>query len=229
MKRFVLFAIPTYSRTCSMEFAQSIGDMACKLSDMKIPHALFFLGGICFVDQARNICISKFLEGLKGAPEFTDLFFLDDDVGFPGKAVIDLLERPEPIVFGAYPKKTDEVAFPVVMKLGEGDKIIEKDGLVLADTCPAGFLRIKREVIEALVKEEGTYIYVDQDDNVLNVPNVFETGPKNGMYFGEDVVFAVKAQKAGFDLWCKPDIAFSHRGSKVWRNTLEPSLVPHRN
>lgn len=228
LDRFVMFAIPSYTRMCSSEFAASLADMGCCLTREKIAHANFFLGGICFVDQARNICINKFLEGIDGAPPFTDLFFLDDDVGFPGSAVVDLLNRPEDIVFGAYPKKIDPPAFPTCLKLDENDRLIEKDGLVQADTCPAGFLRIKRHVIERMAEGEQTYPYVDADEKVLTIHNIFESGCRNGLYFGEDVSFSAKAQEHGFELWCKPDINFSHRGTKLWRNALSASLAQYR-
>ncbi len=230
MRQFVIFAIPSYTRSCSTEFAASLADMAAKLAEKRISNAIFFLGGICFVDQARNICLHRFLQGVEGMPPATDLFFIDDDVGFPGSAVLDLLSRPEDIVFGAYPKKSDAPfqQFPVSVKLTDDDRLIWRDDLVQADTAPAGFLRIKRHVVEKLVEGATTYPYCDVNETVLTVPNVFECGARNGLYWGEDVSFSAKAQEAGFDLWCKPDIPFSHRGTKLWQGQMDTQLTAYK-
>ena len=222
-KQFIVFAIPTYTNTCATEFASSLAKMSGLLVSKGVQFAICFLGGNCFIDQARNILISNCVNEINDG-KVTDIFFLDDDVGFPATAVWELINRPEDIVFGAYPKKEEKDLFPITLKATEENKTIEENGLLLADTVCGGFLRIKRNVIDKMSEGEVSYPYQGSDGVIIKVIQIFESGYKDGMYWGEDVAFAAKAQKAGFELWCKADIDFTHRGSKMWRNNLKKHL-----
>jgi hypothetical protein len=199
-------------------------ELGATLAMKKIPFAFTSLGGNCFIDQARNALIQKAMDTSKYYA--TDIFFLDDDVGFPAKAAIDLLERPEDIVCGVYPKKADTELYPVSLLVDDDGKFIESDDgvLKLADMICGGFLRIKRHVLEKMSEGAETYPYLNEDGSVVTVTEIFESGRRNGLYFGEDTLFAYKAQKAGFDIWCKPDITFTHRGSKAWRGNVAEFL-----
>ena len=227
--QFVVIAIPTYSHQCSIEFAISLAATCTKLAVAGVKHAIVTLGGNCFVDQARNVLIQKFLNfELCGKKiHATDLFFIDDDVGFPMEAAVDLITRPEDIVFGVYPKKTDSAeTFPVSLKIDDDGKFIESDdgALKLADTVCGGFLRIKRHVLERLMVGERQYPFFDAEMKAYPIWNIFENGMRGQVYWGEDISFAYKAQAAGFDLWCKPDINFTHRGTKLFRGNVAQFL-----
>jgi len=226
----VVFAIPSYPNACSLEFGLSMLHLGAKLSANGISFVAVSMGGMCFVDQARNICVANGMDGMKGKFRMTDIFFLDDDVGFPAEAVLKILARPEPIVFGAYPMKDDSgELFPIMIKQdAETGEFVERDGMVLTDTCCGGFLRIKREVIEKLSEGEKTFYHKARNGEITQCVNIFEAGVRNGAYWGEDVVFASKAQRAGFEIWCMKDIDFTHRGSKVWRNNLNTFLEAHK-
>lgn len=40
--------------------------------------------------------------------------------------------------------------------------------------------------------------------------------PKNGKWWGEDYFFCAMVRHMGMEVWCDPDIMFSHRGSHKW-------------
>jgi len=185
-----------------------------RLAQLGIPHGYKQVGGDQFIAKARNRLITEFLTEY---PMATDLFFIDDDVGWPADAVIKFLNRPEDIVAGAYPKKTDKPEFPVELSMGEDGGLIEKDGLYQANLAPTGFMRIKRRVLEALVKDCPTYTEACIEGKAQRWA-LFEAGANydKGEWWGEDYVFCQKARNAGFSVWIDPDIEFTHRGNKRW-------------
>lgn len=171
--KFVVFCTPTYNFSGTLEFCGSVAQTVALLMQRNIPHAFMFRGGLCFVDVARNLCCDSFLRDF---PDATDLFFLDDDVGFPGAKVIEFLDRPEDIVCGIYPKKSDSPEYPVTMKIDDAGKMIEKNGMHAAVNIPGGFLRIKRHVIEKMAAASERYDFYDKTDGIRNIANIFETG-----------------------------------------------------
>jgi hypothetical protein len=158
-----------------------------------------------FIDMARNILCTEFLEEY---PDATDLFFIDDDIGFPAEKVVEFLDRPQDVVAGIYPKRQDDPEFPVVLKQDDNRMPIEKDGLYLAANIPGGFVRIKRHVIEKLASVSEKYKFNDRERGDTSVYNIFELGPRDGYYWGEDSIFAKKLQDNGFEIWVDPKIEF---------------------
>lgn len=217
-----LFATPCLSSYVAYEFAGSCSKMSGALARKNIEHYHIFLPGIPFVDAARNFLLTQFLSDF---PDATDLFFLDDDIGFPEHKVLEFLEREEEIVCGAYPMKTDKgKQFPVVLKLEDG-KPIHRNGLYQANAIPGGFLRIKRSAVEKLAKDCDTYAFAEQDRGPRAIFSVFDMGPLRGEYVGEDHYFSHKCFDKGIDIWIDPNIDFQHRGTKRWEGNFSPILL----
>lgn len=215
------FATPCLSSNVAYEFAGSMASTGSLLARRGIDFYQVFLPGVPFIDAARNSLLSQFLTDF---PDATDLFFLDDDVGFPVEKVIEFLERPEEIVCGVYPLKGDSAnAFPVMFKLKDG-KTIHNNGVVQALNIPAGFLRLKRSVVERIASKAETYTLEQKDDKPRVCFNVFEMGPVRGEYVGEDVIFSRKCHDLGIDLWVDPNIDFHHRGTRKWQGNLSKTL-----
>lgn len=216
-----LFATPTLTGMVAYEFAGSCSQMSGALARKGIEFYHTFRPGVPFVDAARNLCVSEFLLDHKDA---TDLFFLDDDIGFPAHKVLEFLERDEEIVCGTYCLKKDgQVEFPVILAL-DNNKPITQNGLYRALNIPAGFLRMKRSAVETLAKNAETYLFPEKDKPPRLVFNVFTMGPLRGEYVGEDVMLCRKCHDLGIDLWVDPNIDFHHRGGKRWEANFSPTL-----
>lgn len=217
---FVVFAVPSATGWCSMQHRDSCIQLTELLQAKGVPHAFIGTGGKLYLDLVRDTLATQFLEDF---PDATDLFFIDDDVGFPAEAVLQFLVRPEPVLTGAYPKKTilegGGLDFPVRL-LGEdkGDGrpvLIENNGLMRVDRMGGGFLRIKRGVLEHLVEHGKLARYRDEDSKRL-LWHFFSAGvleiDGEWTYCGEDTVFALRCISNGFDLWLEPNINFTHSG-----------------
>ena len=185
------------------------------------------VGGDPYVHKARNRLASDFLTNY---PDATDIFFIDDDVGWPAASALRFLQRDEDIIAGAYPKKNDNPEFPVQI-LTDDNRIVCRNGLYKAALVPTGFLRIKRHVLEACAADSGVYPEPDAGGGNVDCWDIFRTGfvadergGKRGRWWGEDFFFSVMVRNLGFEVWLDPDIDFTHRGSKAWKGNFLPVL-----
>lgn len=225
MKQCVVFATPTLAHQVSVDFLNAMLDVRLLLAQRGIPHAFRQVGGDCFVAKARNKLATQFVQE---HPQATDLFFVDDDVGFPAEKVIEFLGRPEDVVAGVYPKKSDATDFPVTL-LGSADGLIEHNGLIQAHAVPTGFLRIKRRVVEQLAGRSTKFKDRGANGEIEEFYNIFEAGRgPDGFWWGEDYTFCRKWSDLGGEIWVDPSIPFKHRGSKTWKAALSDHMDTFR-
>lgn len=227
-KTVVLFATPSYDHRVSYEFFKSSIETEWALTAAGIAHGYIGRGGDQFIAKVRNKLTTEFLVQY---PMGTDLFFIDDDVGWPAAKVIEFLNRPEDIVAGIYPKKQETLDFPVELEADKATgKLIERNGLIRATGVPTGFMRIKRHVLEELVKHCGQFHELDADGTKRYHYALFRTGiSEDGEFNGEDWTFCQNARAAGFEIWVDPNIPFTHRGNKLWSANLADHLDVFRS
>ena len=225
----VAFAIPTYSKSVSMETYQSMLTLQWRMFYEGFPMVQIMAGGDPYLAKVRNKLVTMFL---KNHPEATDLFFIDDDVGFAGDAAIEaamkIIRSDKDVVAGIYRKKDDKIIWPVELHADAATGQFVRDGdFLLAGLVPTGFLRIKRHVLEQMAAASTTYKDTDQDDNEMDVYNIFEMGfdKSDGKWWGEDYAFCARWRGMGGEIWVYPDIEFTHRGSKAWRGNFADAVA----
>lgn len=229
----ILFGIPTFAGSPCEEFLPAYIDTLGQLGAAGIASSAVFIPRDPYLSKARNKVVTKFLTEW---PQATHLFFLDDDIGWPGHKVVEFIRRDLDVVVGAYPKKTDAGEFPCQLDTEDG-KLVERDGLYRAVLAPTGFMCIKRHVIERLAALSGQYLDTTKPDASEWQFNVFDMGffmpsgerptkqaGMRGQFWGEDYYFVRKWRDLGGEVWIDPDIDFSHRGSKAWRGNLQSAI-----
>lgn len=227
----VVFGIPSFTGAVEFDFVQCWTETLGALGAAGIPSHTMSIGKDPYLSKVRNRLTSDFLYDW---PMATHLFFLDADIGWQPQKVVDLIKRDLDVIAGVYPKKNDELAFPVDMDRTEDDLPIERDGLYRARLAPTGFMCIKREVLEKLAAAGGQYFDTTGKAGRPQF-NVFDMGcftaaggkPKPGEmgeFWGEDYYFCRKWRDMGGEVWIDPDIEFSHWGTKAWRGNFWPSL-----
>jgi len=218
---FVLFATPCLSAKVDLDYFSSYIHTSVALSQRGIDHTVRLQAGICFIDHARNVLCHQFLHEF---PQATDLFFIDDDLGWTSDGVLKLLDRKEDIVGGVYPLKQDPIGFPISLETDGNRKLIEKNGLVEAVFLPTGFMRIKRHAIELMAADQPTYPHHRSDGVTEHIKNIFHTGYYEGQRWGEDVDFANRWRAKGGRMWVDPEITLSHLGRKRWTASFAPAV-----
>lgn len=224
----VVFATPALGFNVCLEYKRSICGTVALLMQQGIPHGFIDRGGDAYLAKVRNKLATEFLEQY---PTCENLFFLDDDIGWPAGKIIEFINRPEDVLAGIYPKKADDVDFPVELlaDLSSGE-LIERDGLFRALGVPTGFLRIKRRALEIMAGRSRKFRDMEYGGKVGWYYNIFETGVGNDDWFwGEDYCFARKWCDLGMEVWIDPGIEFTHRGSKRWQNNLSRNLDMFRD
>lgn len=199
--RRVLIAVPAYdgvSAGTAFSLAQVEG---CDVT---------LLSGCCHVDDARNRLVADFLEGSS-----EELVFVDSDVRFSVPMLQRLLSYDADIVAISYPLKQNDGDFPC--RLLPGLQFARADGLLEVEGVPAGFLRIRRRVLEQLAAKAPQI-------EMSGVPVIFERELHAGVRWGGDYVFCRKARAAGFKVFVDPEGAIEHAGEKIWHGTLGNQL-----
>lgn len=217
-KLTVAFAMPTFSAAQCLEGRDSMIMTDRLLTRSGVNVIYLSLPHDPYLAKARSKLATIFLEDY---PHADILFFIDDDISWPAQKALDLILRPEPVVAGVYPKKTEGLQFPCSL-LGDVNtgKILEHDGMWAASMVPTGFLAIKRPVIEMIAKNSGKFWDSDNRDVSKRrlYAEIFKMGvwPGEQEWYGEDPWFCREWRDMGGEIWVDPDIEFTHRGSRKW-------------
>lgn len=221
MTKAVVFATPSLTHSVSMEFMRSSMQTDWLLAANGYQRTYINHCGDQFIAKARNKLMNDFLVH---HPDADSLFFLDDDLGWPAEKVLEFLERDEDILCGVYPKKSEDEDWPVVV-WGDDGNLVERNGLIRLVRGPTGFMRIKRRVIEEMVKHAPPFLDIDKKGEAVSTPGWFAAGvAPDGWFWTEDYIFCQNAAGCGFEIWADPDIDFEHRGSRVWKGNLKSAL-----
>lgn len=222
--RVAMFATPSRDSHVSVEYDQSklATDRLFRANGIRCAWGI--VAGDNYLANARNHLATSFLAH---APA-TDLFFIDDDVGWNPEDALSLVLREDDVVAGVYQKKCLGTVWPVDIV---EPKII-RDGLWLTERrVPTGFMRIRRNVIERLAEVSPTYWHVADDGTAHRRIGIFEMGATDAkgseasVWATEDFAFCQKWRSLGGEIWIDPRIRLTHRGSFVWTaNLLDETL-----
>lgn len=223
---FVYFGIPCYGGMLSYVTVNSLLASVADLLQRGIMVSTDIRRSNCYIEHERNLHVDRFLK-----TDCTHLMFIDNDVGWKENiAVRQLLACDKDVIAGSYPYKNDEGRFPIQLETDENDlPVVDKAcGALKCKGVPTGFLLIKRHVIEKLVAANQDRMYRaiekkgQKDDRVCEIfTSVFDDGHR----WGEDYSFCHKWQKLGGDVWCYPDITFTHCGFNEWEGNLHHYLL----
>jgi hypothetical protein len=182
----------------------------------------------CYVSMARNNLISAFMA------RFTEIIFLDADVGFNPEAFAGLLDCDVDMVAGIYSKKNEDNSndhWPIILKTTPEGIPIVKDGLILASDLPTGFMKIKRGVIEKMYEAYPELRFLDGNTGRFTY-DLFGCGVRDynpaqgiGRWYGDDYGFCDLWKKIGGEMWVLPNIDFTHTGPHNWKGNYHTYLL----
>jgi hypothetical protein len=198
----VLFGTPSYDKQVSVDFLHSCVTTAVLLTSQRIAMSQHIITGSPFIDLTRNEIVEHFLTKTSAQ----SLIFVDADVGWDAKVITRVLRYKQLVVAGLVPKRASNEENVYHMNALTG--VIE-DGLFEAKEAPTAFMRIHRSAFEKLTKP------------------YFKTGD-SAEAFGEDIYFCRRWCETGESIWIDPDIAFSHRGSKVWKGNFYEHCIAQK-
>ena len=213
----VYVGIPTYNGLIHWTTVSGLIQSARYCGSEKIGFAVDVVPGDAFIGKARNLLAHRFLKS-----GFRDLVFVDADVGFDLKGIERLCKAEPPIVMGLYQmKKPPPVRYPALMF----DPLIRHpsdSNLIKMQYGPAGFMRVRKEVFEAMILKWPNDYYMASDNYANAGPekiyDFFPNGREGNHFTGEDLMFCKRAQECGFDIWAMQGIELKHSGEKCWES-----------
>lgn len=207
----VFIAIPSYLASLQFDTAYMLAGCLPRLMADGITVSLKILEGNCYVDLARCELVADFL-----ASDATDLLFLDSDVGADYETLLKICRSTRPLVGAAYPKKTDDIEFPVDFLPGAHP--LETDGTIEVSMFPTGMMRINRSVFDVLKPK------VKQFRSRGKVMHAYFECAIRESYFGEDIEFCRLWREAGGKLYVFPNETLSHTGPHAWIGNLQTAI-----
>ena len=204
----VFIGIPTYDEKLHWKTTSGLINFARYCGEKKVGLAVDVIPGDAFISKARSLIAHRFLKS-----NFRDLVFIDADIGFNAFDVARLCKAEAPIVCGLYRMKKNEVRYPALLF----DPIVRNQqdpSLIKLQYGPTGFMRIRREVFEAMMKKWPNEYYVNVGEQ--KVYDFFPAGRDGINFTGEDINFCKRAQACGFDIWAMQNVEMEHVGEKSW-------------
>lgn len=210
MTQGVYIGIPTYDGKIHWSTMAGLVQVARFCGEKRLSICVDVIPGDAFIGKARDTIAARFMK-----TDFEVLIFIDADVGFNLSGFSALMTAPEDaaVVMGLYRVKDDKLRFPGLM-FDPVEVHPESSRLVKMQNGPAGFMRIKRCVFEAMQERWPEQYY---ECGELKLFNFFPSGlVAQNLFKGEDIMFCERAQECGFHLWSVQNIDLDHTGPKTF-------------
>jgi hypothetical protein len=223
----LVIATPFYEMKGWSPYISSLVRSVIALKMANVDVDFWELSGDSYIDRARNVIANKFM-----GSEYTDLFFIDSDMGWDVESFVNIIRHAVGIVGAGYPCKNKWDFWGCILNTEDGyestcgasGKVTHvgppkcKDGLISAKFAPTGFMKIKKEVFVKLSEEQPDNFYLD--DKGEKVYNFFGRIPP----LGEDSSFCKRWTDIGGELWVEPDCTISHYGTKEYKGNYADYL-----
>jgi hypothetical protein len=196
-----------------IQYTIALSDTIKYLADNGIVTNLAITTSGSLLVAERNRLCKMFLK-----TDCTHILCIDSDLGWPPLAVHKMLEHDEDIVGGLYPFRAGDKNF-IFRPFYDETKGIQKHAskfLLKMQYIPAGFMLIKRHVLEKVIDVFPQIYFQPIDESIKNEDGYlfFNTEIWNGEFWCEDYVFCRRLRDAGFEIYIDPLIQFDHAGTR---------------
>jgi len=178
--------------------------------------------------HARNRLVAEFL-----ASDCTHLLFVDDDMGWPKQAILELLAHEKDVIAAVGVTKDpdpEKRKFCVVMDPAITKYDAER-GIIRVKAVGTGFMLISRACIEKMWQAYKAYAAGPPPDKPELGPISrvfhFDYESADGLW-GEDYVFCRRWRELGGEIWIDPSIRLEHHGAYVFTGTYLDYLQAKR-
>lgn len=218
-KIHIHFCTPMYGGMITESCFASYMRFALLAMKMGIQFSLDTMVNESLVTRGRNNLVAKFLTN-KAA---THLMWVDADIRWEPEALLRMVLYDAGVVCGLYPMKGIPIRY-VLNTLPGGRRI---GPLMEVSTSGTGFMLIKRDVIEKLIKVMPETKYKDS----LNLGPQYEEHmyalfdtmiDENGHYLSEDWTFCKRVrEKLNIPIWVDTEVKLDHAGTYNFQGNIE--------
>lgn len=194
------------------------------------------------ISRARNASVAHMLE-----KDYTHLLFVDTDISFSAYDVLRLIDADKDVTVGVYSKKyisnqkvemmANHTGLPKDWRPLVGDFSTEinnenlqkakSENIVEAEYAATGFMLIKRQCIEKIIKERPDIKYINDIDGYMDAGDNFydifqcKVNPETKKYESEDYGFCKLWKSLGGKINVITDITLNHRGFNNFEGNLK--------
>lgn len=206
----LMITTPAYDGRVHVQYAIALSETIKHLftEGIKVQTLIHASGSLLIAE--RNRLNKAFL-----ASDCTHMLCIDSDLGWPAHAVHGLLKHDKDFIAGLYPCR-GENTFLFRAQTKEDKSLIVEDNLIKMDYVPAGFMLIKKCVIEKMTEHFKHLKFIPKHPSAREEDGtcLFDTEVWEGEFWGEDYTFCRRARECGFDIWVDPMIEFDHAGTR---------------
>lgn len=180
---------------------------------------LFILDKCSVLHHARNRLVSKFLQSA-----CTHLLFIDDDMGWPEYAPLELMAHDKDIIAAVGRTKEDDPPTFCVRWSKDTLKYDNRTGLMRVDRVGTGFMLIARRCLERMSAAYQDRAYHDALDPQEMIAPVFWADTIGNELIGEDFLFCDRWRALGGEIWIDPSITIEHVGHHTFVGNYAETL-----
>lgn len=206
----VLVATPCYDGKVDVWYATSIINTVRLAQDSGVFVHPVFMSYDALIQRARNDLFRLAVEG-----DYDDMIFIDSDMEWDPRWILELLGRAEDVVGGTCRKKTDEQEIYVV----KTRNLTKENGLIKVEALGTGFVKISKKAFMALWETSPRYQNEGRESRMVCDVQIID-----GQLHSEDTVMFSKLRGMNFDIWLAPHMTCNHIGTKKFQGNFENYL-----
>ena len=228
--RSVMIATPV-ARDPTIQYAVSLLHTSAALNHHGIRHSCEFIVGSSNLPRSRNGLVARFL-----ASDFTDLFMIDDDMGWDAGSVIRMLASEKPFLAAVGRKRSgvpnsDPNVWCCQFLRDRPAMRLDEMGNIEVGRVGAAFVKIERSVFERLIAAHPEWKREGHEDMSLDVRACYHQFFRfdtelDHEEIGEDYLFCDRYREVGGEVWVDPSITLKHCGSHEFTGRLLEILQP---
>lgn len=212
----LVIATPAYGGQVTSPYLLSMVRTVVECCKLGITHQVHINAGDSFIPRARALLVAKFLQ-----TNHSHLLFIDADTSWQAADVVRLLKHDKDFVCGGYRQKVPELRWNFCcMPSPDGAIPCEvESGLVQISGAGAGFMLLKRHVVERMIAAapETRFVHVG-NEAPFDAWDLFgPVGCIGGTFYGEDIAFCNRWRHLGGEIWLDPAVQLGHHGSTEYR------------
>ncbi len=205
----IFIATPAFDGKVTVPYACSLCDTRLYLAANAIETVVRVHTSGSLLVRERNDLVKAFLE-----TDATHMMCIDSDIGWDPMSIKKMIDHNEDFVASLYPAR-GEKCFLFRGVYGENKRMaVSEKKLLEMEYIPAGFMLLKRCVLEGMIAHFPELYYEPKDENLKHTRghHLFAVELWDGEFWGEDYVFCRRARQAGFKIWIDPTIVLDHAG-----------------
>ena len=216
-----MIGTPCYDGRLDVWYTNSLCDTIKQSYKHNVEIIPMWISFDALLQRARNDTIHLALE-----LDVDDLIWIDSDIEWQPDWFFKLLDYPEDVVGGTYPKKSDIEQY--VFRTDNLTNILNEHGLLEMNGLGTGFVKMSKVACQSLWDSSITYL--DPKDNKER-RMVFDVAIENingvNCLVSEDINAFNKLQAAGFKIWLDPNMTCNHTGPKKYTGNFTNWLTKY--